>query len=634
MKGFFNKEFWIKITRLSVSLILTLLGTFVFSEAKYGLAVNLSIMIVAYLIVAYDILWEALEGLFKGKNPFNEDFLMSIASIGAFCLRFFGEGNNEFFEAVLVVFLFQVGELFEDIATYKSHKAIKDAVGLRAKYANLIEGDVINKVEPESVKIGDSLLIKVGEIIPLDGEIIKGEGYLDMSSLTGESVPVHKALGDQIPSGTILKNGSLTIKVNKTYQDSTVSKILRLIEDSSASKSKADKFVDRFSKVYTPIVCLLAILTATIPPLFLGINNGVVWEKWLYTSLSFLIISCPCSIVISVPLAFFAGIGLSSKNGLVIKGALIIDKLNDLGLVVSDKTGTLTYGNFGVTKKEIVNVDSSLFNECLLAGESQSNHPIAKAIVGEHDLKDISKNITKYTEEAGYGVICEYKKHRVLVGNDKLLNKYKIPFTPSLEVGTVVYLAIDKDYAGYVVCADTIRKESLTLIEGLHQRGIKSCMLSGDKEKNVLAVATTLGIDEAESELLPEEKTKILKSKLVPNRKMVAYIGDGINDAPSIALADIGIAMGGVGSDLAIDSADVVIMNDNPAKLITALNIAKETKRRVIFNIVVSLVVKVAVMVCAAFVPGFPLYAAVMADTGLTVLLIINSLMLLTRKRV
>ncbi len=631
-ESIFGKEFWIKIARLAASLILMLLGFFLFNEKNYGLWPNFVIMLAAFLIVGYDVLFEAVEGIFKEKNPFSEEFLMTIATIGAFCIRFFGEEHNEFFEAVMVMFLFQVGELFEDIATAKSHKAITDAVGLRAKVAHKKEGDSIVDINPESLSIDDLVLVKVGEILPADGLIEEGEGFLDMSSLTGESVPVKKKQGEEVASGTILKSGSLLIRVLKEYEDSTVRKIIKLMEDGAESKSKATRFVDKFAKIYTPIVVGLALIIAVIPPLFLGISDPLTWEKWIYTALSFLVISCPCAIVISVPLAYFAGIGLASRNGIIVKGAAVFDQLENLQTVVTDKTGTLTYGVFQITKKAPIGVTEEELLSYLKAAESRSTHPIASAIIGDSDLSEIAAKITSYDEIAGKGTKAVYEGKTIIAGNEALLKDEGVAFTPTNEIGSVVYVAVDQHYIGYVVCSDVIRKEALSMVEGLKKRGIHTCMLTGDKEANALAVSETLGIDEHHSELLPKDKTNLLQEKIVEKKGAVAFIGDGINDAPSISMADVGIAMGGIGSDLAIETADVVIMNDNPSKLVSALDISKKTRAQVLFNILFSILVKMTIMILALAIPEFPLLVAVLADTGLTMVLVLFTVTLLYRK--
>ena len=429
-----------------------------------------------------------------------------------------------------------------------------------------------------------------------------------------------------------MKNGSITIRVDKSYEDSTVSKIIELVEESAKSKSNADRFIDAFSRLYTPIVVGLALVVAVVPPLFLGVSDGAVWSKWVYTALCFLVISCPCAIVISVPLAYFAGIGLASKRGLIVKGASFFDKLDHLGWVVTDKTGTLTYGDFRVTKTVNKCLDPIKFNEYLHAVESRSNHPIALAIMKDTKNGGFTGVLTNYHEEAGLGAEADYDGHHLLAGNYRLLGLRKVTVPSDLEVGTLVYLVVDGICVGYVVLNDVIRVESLDMSIGLKSYGVKTCMLTGDKEDGALAVSTTLGLDEHYSDLLPGDKKKILEEKIASKRGYVAYMGDGINDAPSIVLADVGVAMGGVGSDVAVENADLVIMNDDPSKIVTAIRIAKKTKHRAVFNIVIALAIKLTIMVLSVFLPGFPLLAAVLADTGLTVLLVINSVSLLHSK--
>lgn len=628
----FNKEFWIKIGRLVSSLILMLLGYLVFNEDNYGLWVNFAFMAAAFLIVGYDVLFEAVEGIFKEKEFFSEELLMVIATIGAFSIRFFGKEHNEFFEAVMVMFLFQIGELFEDIATSRSHKAITEAVGLRAKIAHKKEDEAITDVDPKELTIGDIILVKVGEIIPADGLVEEGEGAVDMSSLTGESLPVKKGLGDDVHSGTILKSGSLLIRVNRRYEDSTVSKIIKLMEEGAESKSKVTRFVDRFAKIYTPVVVLIALIVAVVPPLFLGISDPLVWEKWVYTALSLLVISCPCAIVISVPLAYFAGIGLASKNGVIVKGAAVFDSLISLSHVVSDKTGTLTYGVFRVAKKVPVNCSEDTLMHYLLVAESRSSHPLASAIRGDADISEIAAKITSYDEIAGKGVKATYEGETILAGNSALLADNGVVFKNAKESGSVIYVAVNNEYKGYVVCADSPRKESTSLILGLKKRGISFTLLSGDKKDNVKSFASSLGIDDYHYELLPKDKTACLEKEIMKKDGAVAFIGDGINDTPSITMADIGIAMGGVGSDLAIETADVVIMNDDPSKVLLALEISKKVRKHVLFNIIFSILVKITIAALSIALPSFPLLLAVLGDTGLTMVLVAITICLLYEK--
>lgn len=628
-----KKEILINSIRLSVALILAIVGLFYLNEANFGVWVNFVVMGIAWLIVGCDIVYKAFHSLIKEKNPFDENMLMLIASIGAFCLRLFGKDENEifgneFFEAFMVAFLFQLGDIFEDLATDKSHEAISNAIGLRAKKASLLKDGNILTVDPEDLSIGDEILVKVGEIIPADGVILSGSGDVDMSSLTGEFNPVAKKEGDLVNSGTILKSGSLKVRVNKSYEDSTVSKIIALVEESSGAKSKADKFITKFARIYTPIVVAIALLIAVIPPLCIGMNNLETWKEWIRIGVSILVISCPCAVVVSVPLAYFAGIGLASKYGIIVKGGSYFDELNRLGVLVTDKTGTLTRGKFIVEEYHPEGISLDKFQEYLIAAESRSNHPIAKAIVGETNLAPYSEKISEYTEKAGYGEMLTYDGHTLLAGNEKLLRENHISFTKANEIGTIVYLAIDGKYAGYLLLNDEIKENSFKTIQDLHKMGVKSVMLTGDKKESALKVANELQIDEVHSELLPEDKTNLLKEKLT-GEKAVAYVGDGINDAPSIALADIGVAMGGAGSDLAVENANIVIMDDDVSKIVTAKKIAKATRNRAIFNVVASLLIKLAIAACSILIPSFPLMIAVFADTGVTLLMVASSVSLL-----
>lgn len=628
-----KKEILINSIRLSVALILAIVGLFYLNEANFGVWVNFVVMGIAWLIVGYDIVYKAFHSLIKEKNPFDENMLMLIASIGAFCLRLFGKDENEifgneFFEAFMVAFLFQLGDIFEDLATDKSHEAISNAIGLRAKKASLLKDGNILTVDPEDLSIGDEILVKVGEIIPADGVILSGSGDVDMSSLTGEFNPVAKKEGDLVNSGTILKSGSLKVRVNKSYEDSTVSKIIALVEESSGAKSKADKFITKFARIYTPIVVAIALLVVIIPPLCIGMNNLETWKEWIRIGVSILVISCPCAVVVSVPLAYFAGIGLASKYGIIVKGGSYFDELNRLGVLVTDKTGTLTRGKFIVEEYHPEGISLDKFQEYIIAAESRSNHPIAKAIVGETNLAPYSEKISEYTEKAGYGEMLTYDGHTLLAGNEKLLRENHISFAKANEIGTIVYLAIDGKYAGYLLLNDEIKENSFKTIQDLHKMGVKSVMLTGDKKESALKVANELQIDEVHSELLPEDKTNLLKEKLT-GEKAVAYVGDGINDAPSIALADIGVAMGGAGSDLAVENANIVIMNDDVSKIVTVKKIAKATRNRAIFNVVASLLIKLAIAACSILIPSFPLMIAVLADTGVTLLMVASSVSLL-----
>lgn len=630
-ESIFNKEFYIKLARLIIGGILAAVGYFYLNETNFNLITNLIVMLIAWIILAYDVLIESLEDVVKEHEIFSEDFLMIIASIGAFAIRAFGPEMNEFIEGVMVMFLFQIGEMFEDIADNRSHKAIISAVGLRAQIAHKVENDKVIDIKPEDLKIGDIISCRVGEILPADGNIISGEGFIDMSSLNGEPVPVKKQIGEAINAGTILKEGSINIQVTKEYKENTVSKILNLIEESSESKGKATRFVDKFAKIYTPIVVSLAIILMIVPPLIIDMQNPTVWENWIYRALNLLIISCPCALVISIPLTYFAGIGLASKNGIIIKGGSIFDSLSNLGTVVTDKTGTLTYGNFKVTNVE-TNIDKEEFLTYLKASESHSNHPIALAIMQEKSKELFDGDILDYKEIAGQGISCTYQNKKILAGNAKLMKSNNIETPQVDDIGSIVYLAIDNSYVGYVICSDTIRKESKELVENLHQNDIKIIMLTGDKEETAKKTAKELNLDGYHANLLPENKTTMLKEIKEKNTKAVAYMGDGINDAASIALSDVGIAMGGQGSDLAIDNADLVIMNDNPNKLSLSLKIATLVRNHMIFNIAFTLIVKLTIMILAATIKDFPLIVSVVADTGLTMILVFISMFMLRHK--
>ena len=630
------------ICRLAVGLILAFLGLFLWNEQNLrgmglsdvaALWINFAIMAIAYLAVGYDILWKTIKHFRHIKDLFDENTLMTIATIGAFCLRFFGEQQNEFFEAVMVVFLYQVGELFEDISVDRSKKAIEDAVGLRAKKACLLHEGKKEEVDPETLKIGDQILVSVGDIIPADGTVVSGNGGVNMASLTGESLPVEMNIGDNVNSGTTLVSGSLVVEVTKEYEDSTVSKIIRLVKEGESSKSKAQRFVTTFAKIYTPIVCLIALLVAVIPPLFLGISDPAVWAHWLYSAICLLVISCPCAVVVSVPLAYFAAIGLASKNGILVKGASYLDWLNSLDAVASDKTGTITLGVFSIDHFKQNELDEELFKEYLFAAESRSNHPLAKALMGDDDGSKYQKDISEYNEIAGKGISLVYKGHSILAGSPHLMEDNEITFERCSKKGSTTYMAVDGKYVGHATLKDKVKESGKEMVDQLSLMNIETIILTGDRKDVSEEIGKQVGVKKVYSELLPEDKKRILQEEINNRKGGVAYIGDGINDAPSLALADVGIAMGGAGSDMAVDSADVVIMNDDLRKIVKAVRIAKSAKAKAIFNIVASLVVKVAIATLSIVLgEAFPLWAAVLADTGLTLLLVINSITLLFKK--
>ncbi|MCQ2798911.1 MAG: cadmium-translocating P-type ATPase [Bacilli bacterium] len=626
-----NAEFFIKAGRIIASIILVLIGRFAFGATWVGdttFYVYLALCLASWLICSYDILWKCAKNIAKLQGFMDETFLMTIASLGAFLLPLLTHDAEPWFDAALVVILFQVGEIFEDFASKKSHQSIINAIESKELVAHLVTDDGVFDIDPSLLKVGNTILVNVGEGFPIDGEIIEGEGNVDVSSLTGEFEPEFKTVGDEVLSSTILKSGTLKIKVTSDYENRTSAKIVKLVEESARTKSKAEKFITRFARVYTPIVLVLALLISVVPPLFVGISNGPTWASWVEVGLSFLVVSCPCAIIISVPLNFFAGVGLASKKGIIIKGSSYFDKLAKIKTLAMDKTGTLTYGNFQVTEWHVVKGTQEEFISYLQAAESRSNHPIAKAIVG--NSASLANEQNNYEEIAGKGIKTEWNGHTILAGNLSLLEDNGISAENPSTAGTLVYLAVDNEYYGYAVLNDVVRKESKPLIDRLHKLGIKTCLLTGDKKERAEDIGNSLGIDEIHSELLPSQKVEVIKSKLDENNGMVAYVGDGINDAPSLALADVGCAMGGVGSDTAIEAADVVFMNDDPSRFVTAVKLAKICKRRAVGLIAFALAVKVGIMIasiiCSAIGAIFPLWIAVLGDTGLTVLCVFLTL--------
>ncbi len=547
---------------------------------------------------------------------------MTIATIGAF-------GIGEFHEAVAVMLLYNVGEFLQDKAVEKSRKSITKLMDIRPDYANLKTEGGINKVSPSEICVGDEIIVKPGEKIPLDGIILEGESLIDTSALTGESVPRNMKEENEILSGMINKTGVLTVKVTKTFENSTVSKILELVQNASNKKAHTEKFITKFARIYTPIVVLLAVLIVAIPTLFI---KDALFSDWLYKALVFLVISCPCALVISIPLSFFSGIGGASKRGILVKGANYLEILNKIDTVVFDKTGTLTKGVFNVT--EIVPVGEiskeELLEHCAYA-ESYSNHPIATSIVKAYG-KDIDKSKIKgYTEISGNGIKASVNWETVLVGNSKLMIQEKIKYEEKAIIGTVVHVAIEGKYKGYIVISDVIKEDSKSAIKGLKQLGIKNTvMLTGDTKQIAEHIGEEIGIDKVVAELLPVDKVEELE-KCMKDGKVV-FVGDGINDSPVLARADVGIAMGGIGSDSAIEASDVVIMTDEPSKIVTAIKIARKTRKIVIENIVLAIVVKLAAMTLGVF--GIAtIWEAVIADVGVTIIAVINSIRALQTKR-
>ncbi len=579
--------------------------------------INNCIYIVSYLIVGLEVVIEAVENIFKGEI-FDENFLMAIATIGAFAV-------GEFPEAVTVMILYQIGELFQDYAVDKSRKSISSLMDIRPDYANVKRENEVLKVSPEEVKIGELIVVKPGEKVPLDGEIVEGKSMLDTSSLTGESMPQDANTGDNVLSGCINKSGLLTIKTTKEFGESTVSKILDLVENASNKKSKSENFITKFAKYYTPAVVIIAVILAVIPPIII---KDAVFTDWLYRALTFLVVSCPCALVISIPLGFFGGIGGASKEGILVKGSNYLEALAQTEIVVFDKTGTLTQGIFEVQKIEAFGIEKEELLELAAYAENHSNHPISLSVKDAYKNKIDMQKITQTEEIAGLGVKAIIDGRQVLVGNDKLMEQAKINYEKSTDIGTILYVAIDNKFAGYIVIADKIKEDAKMAIEVLKKNGIKkTVMLTGDKKQVGEHVADILGLDEVYTELLPDGKVEkveeLLKQK--SEKGKLVFVGDGINDAPVLALADIGIAMGGLGSDAAIEAADVVIMTDEPSKIGNAMKISKKTMRIVRENIIFSLAVKLVVLILAAY--GLStMWAAVFADVGVSVIAILNSL--------
>lgn len=579
--------------------------------------INNCIYIVSYLIVGLEVVIEAVENIFKGEI-FDENFLMAIATIGAFAV-------GEFPEAATVMILYQIGELFQDYAVDKSRKSISSLMDIRPDYANVKRENEVLKVSPEEVKIGELIVVKPGEKVPLDGEIVEGKSMLDTSSLTGESMPQDANTGDNVLSGCINKSGLLTIKTTKEFGESTVSKILDLVENASNKKSKSENFITKFAKYYTPAVVIIAVILAVIPPIII---KDAVFTDWLYRALTFLVVSCPCALVISIPLGFFGGIGGASKEGILVKGSNYLEALAQTEIVVFDKTGTLTQGIFEVQKIEAFGIEKEKLLELAAYAENHSNHPISLSVKDAYKNKIDMQKITQTEEIAGLGVKAIIDGRQVLVGNDKLMEQAKINYEKSTDIGTILYVAIDNKFAGYIVIADKIKEDAKMAIEVLKKNGIKkTVMLTGDKKQVGEHVADILGLDEVYTELLPDGKVEkveeLLKQK--SEKGKLVFVGDGINDAPVLALADIGIAMGGLGSDAAIEAADVVIMTDEPSKIGNAMKISKKTMRIVRENIIFSLVVKIAVLILTAC--GLStMWEAVFADVGVSVIAILNSL--------
>lgn len=580
------------------------------------------IFLVPYLIVGWDIVYRALRNIRNGQ-VFDENFLMCIATFGAFAVQ-------EFEEAVAVMLFYQVGELFQDYAVHRSRQSITELMNICPEYANMEVDGALKEVDPDDVKIGDVIVIKPGERIPLDGTVLEGHSYVDTSALTGESVPRHVDEGSEIISGCVNGSGVLRVRVTKEFEDSTVSKILELVENASSRKAKVENFITKFARYYTPIVVIAAALLAFVPPIVLG--GG--WADWGLRACSFLVISCPCALVISVPLGFFGGIGAASKVGVLVKGSNYLEALAQMDTIVFDKTGTLTKGEFDVTQILSASMSENDLLDMAALSESYSEHPIGMAIKKAYGKQLQLDRIGVVEEIPGYGVKTIIDKTEVLAGNAKLMERFSISFEPVSEVGTEVYLAVNGQYAGAILISDTIKTQSKEAIMSLKASGVKhTVMLTGDKQQVGEAVAKELGIDQVYTELLPADKVMKVEELLAlqKGKSKLAFVGDGINDAPVLSRADIGIAMGSMGSDAAIEAADIVLMDDNPMKIAAVIRIAKNTLRIVTQNIVFALGVKGVILILGAI--GYAnMWAAVFADVGVAVIAILNSMRVMKMK--
>ena len=577
---------------------------------------QIALFIISYIIVGGDVVKRAVKNIFKGQ-VFDENFLMSIATIGAFFI-------GEYPEGVAVMLFYQVGELFQSYAVGKSRKSIASLMDIRPDYANVKKGDELVKVDPDEVQIGDIIVIKAGEKIPLDGKVIEGSSMIDTSALTGESIPREVEVGSDILSGCININGVITAEVTKEFGESTVSKILDLVENASSKKSNSEQFITKFARYYTPVVVIIAVFLAIIPPLVI---DGATFSDWIYRALAFLVVSCPCALVISIPLSFFGGIGGASKKGILVKGSNYLEALAETEIVVFDKTGTLTKGVFNVQEIHPEGVSKEELLELTAYVESYSNHPISLSLKRAYGKEIDNGRISDVEEISGHGVIATVDGKKVMAGNIKLMKMMDIPYFKGELIGTAVHVAVNNKYIGYIVIADEVKPDSAQAIKELKAANIKQIvMLTGDNKSVGSKVAKELGVDKVYAELLPADKVEKLEELFSQKSKKgkLAFVGDGINDAPVLARADIGIAMGGLGSDAAIEAADIVIMTDEPSKIATAMKISKKTLKIAHQNIVFAIGIKIIVLILSAF--GITtMWAAIFADVGVTIIAVLNA---------
>lgn len=620
-----NKEIKNKLIKIIIAIVFLIIAVSIDKLTNFNIWVNLVIYLVPYFIVGAEVIKEAIEKIFHGEF-FDEDFLMSIATIGALLIGFLPDSETQFTEAVFVMLFFQIGELFEELAENNSRKSISELMDIRPDYANIEEDGIIKKVSPETVKIDEIIVIQPGEKVPMDGIVIEGKSSLNTVAITGESVPRTIKEGELINSGCININGTIKVKVTKVFSESTASKIIELVESATDKKSKSENFITKFSKYYTPIVVVAAILIAIIPPL-LSSNFLGLFTVWFKRALTFLVVSCPCALVVSVPLSFFGGIGGASKKGILIKGSNYIDALSKVNTVVFDKTGTLTEGVF-----EVVAIHPEIFDKNKLLHlaahvERYSTHPIAVSLKNAYKNEKDECKVTEVEEFAGQGIKAKVNGEIMYVGNSKMMERLGLEWKKCEKRGTIIHVASDEKYFGHIIISDKIKNDSKAAIKEMKKHNIKTIMLTGDKEEIGEEVAKNLKLDEFYADLFPQDKVKKLDEIINSNRLKgtTAFVGDGINDSPVLARADVGIAMGVLGSDSAIEAADVVLMDDKISKIITSIKIAKRTIKIARQNIIFAISIKLIVLILAALGIA-PMWLAVFADVGVTVIAVLNAM--------
>lgn len=622
------------LVRIIVTAVL-FAGLFVFEKFVpiTSRILRLAVYMVPYLVISYDILKKAFKGIIKGQ-VFDENFLMAVASVGAVAIAVYENGSYN--EAVAVMLFYQIGELFQSYAVGKSRRSISELMDIRPDYANIEVDGKIEQVDPDEVEVGSIIVVSAGEKIPIDGVIVEGSTTLDTSSLTGESVPRNAKENDEVISGCINLTGTVRIRTTKPFGESTVSKILDLVENSSSKKSKSEQFISKFARIYTPAVCGGALALALIPPVVsLIIGKEAMWLTWIYRALTFLVISCPCALVISIPLSFFAGIGGASKEGVLVKGSNYLETLSKTKIVVFDKTGTMTKGKFEVTEIAPIGIDRDELLRLTAHAENYSSHPISRSIKDAYGKEIDASKISDVNEISGNGVLAVVDGKKVAAGNSKLMDKLGVEYTDCSKVGTVVYVAVDGKYCGYILISDALKPTSVSAVKAMKDCGVrKTVMLTGDSKKVADAVAKELGADEVYSELLPADKVSQVERLLADKgeKEKLAFVGDGINDAPVLSRADIGIAMGALGSDAAIEAADIVLMDDDPMKISKAIKISSKGLRIVNENIYLALGVKALCLILGA-VGIANMWVAIFADVGVMVIAVLNAIRALSVKK-